>query len=78
MTWVLVAVFAFAAWLSAVWFFVVLCSAASRGDDLSPARAQDRLTFVRATPDGEDNVIELRSYLSSRDSRRSLSSLPSV
>jgi hypothetical protein len=65
MIWVAIAVGGFAAWLSVVVFFVALCSAATRADRRANARPASATT----------NVI---AYLSSRDRRRSLSSLPSV
>jgi hypothetical protein len=74
MTWVLVALFGFAAWLAAVWFFVLLCSAAGRANEFRSATGHEQSAFVDALAHDEANVI----YLSSRDRRRSLSSLPSV
>jgi hypothetical protein len=77
MSWVLIAVFGFVAWLSAVVFVLTLCRAAARADALG-----------QATVVGHPNVIDLAAvrenrrpampYFKSRDSRLSFSSLPSV
>jgi hypothetical protein len=81
--WVLVAALGFAAWLLVAWFVLALCRAAARADAVTTVAVCDRrLAFDRATGCREAQVIDLcalrAAYLSSRDSRRSLSSLPSV
>jgi hypothetical protein len=84
MIWVLIAACSFAAWLSAASLILGLCRAASRGDRLGSVRASHPPSIL---VNGETNIFDLcafrdardrRCYLSSRDSRRSLSSLPSV
>ena len=90
MIWVLIAAFGMAAWLLAAAFVVGLCRAAGRADELgSVGFVSDRRSGALS---GEGNVVDLSAfraarasskraglpYFSSRDSRRSLSSLPSV
>jgi len=86
MTWVLIAVSGFVAWLVVSSFFLALCREAARADQLANAGGVS-----------ERNVIDLRAvretrrsspsdlkrgragcYFNNRDSRRSLSSFPSV
>jgi hypothetical protein len=89
MTLVLIAVFGLASWISAAMLILGLCRAAGRGDELASAGfASARGSGALSS---ESNVVDLRafraehrteapglSYFSSLDSRRSLSSLPSV
>jgi hypothetical protein len=62
MIWLLIAALGFAGWLSVVALFLALCRVAARADALQ----------------NEPRSSRGRAYLSSRDRRRSLSSLPSV
>ena len=90
MIWVLIAAFGLTAWLFAVAFVLGLCRAASRADALgSVGFVSDRLSGALSS---QGNVVDFERvprnahepeacglpYFSSRDSRRSLSSLPSV
>ena len=69
MIWVLIGVVGLFAWLSVAGLFLALCHMAGRADELATAGAvRRRRTRTRTA----------RSYFRSRESRRSLSSLPSV
>jgi biopolymer transport protein ExbB/TolQ len=90
MTWVLMAAFGLASWLSAAMLILGLCRAARRADELgSVGFASNQGSGALSS---ESNVVDLSAfgasahrpdacgspYFSSLESRRSLSSLPSV
>jgi hypothetical protein len=94
MTWVVIAASALASWLAVALLLLGLCRAAALGDDaVTRAAIPAGGSASRATPQHGAVVIHLDTlptcprparrrvrspYLSRRDSRRSLSSLPSV
>ena len=75
MTWVVIAAFAFASWLFIALLVLGLCRDAARGDETAAKGAGATFTGATRAP----YLGATRApYLSRRESRRSLSSLPSV
>jgi hypothetical protein len=77
MNWILIAAAGVLAWLALASFFIALCHQAGRADDLAGARDGDVID-LGAFSQSRTRPARRRPYLRSRDSRRSLSSLPSV
>jgi hypothetical protein len=82
MSWVLVVVSGIVAWLSIALFFLALCRTASHADDIAVAGGLPAVDVVDLRAFRERRARRAQrwggAYFNSRDSRRSLSSLPSV
>jgi hypothetical protein len=70
MIWVLIAVFGFAAWLSIVLFFLALCHAAGRADELArTASLDDRAVTPLSVAATGAAVTDLRVFRQLREKR---------
>jgi hypothetical protein len=79
MNWLLISALGFAAWVSVLVLLVAMCRAAARGDEIATATSGGHASAIdlRGVHGGR-SASPRRRYLSRRESRRSLSSLPSV
>lgn len=74
--WVVVAVLAFAAWLSVLLFFLGLCRAAARGDQLVVTPAPSSASPARSADDGA--VIDLCAFRNRRSALPRVRSAPAT